>query len=441
MDAMMGWFIAGVGLSAFVFTALYFFSRQKSFQEKSALQNQLSFLQNQLLEIQQKLKTSQEDVIQLNRDCAAAETEIISLKEKLHYQKHETEVLQQQFKAQFENLAQKIFEEKSEKFSRQNQFTITQIVDPLKEKLKEFEEKSRITHKEHAEQSTILREQINHLKELGARMTDETRNLTQALKGDTKKQGNWGELVLDRILEISGLEKGREYEMQLHTEDESGFRQIPDAVIFMPDNKHIIIDAKVSLVAYEEWNRVDDELQKQRCLIRHIDSIKKHISGLGEKHYISAKGFHSPDFVLMFMPVEACLAVSLQADNNLFEYAWKRKIVLVTPTTLLATLKTVSSLWKYEKQNTNAQKIAEMGRKMYEQFVDFMDEMERIEKSIDGAKYAYTEAINRLKNSSHSIIRRAEKLKEFGIAPKKHLKTDYVDLPEDIIEIEKLEEE
>jgi DNA recombination protein RmuC len=169
--------------------------------------------------------------------------------------------------------------------------------------------------------------------------------------------------------------------------------------------------------------------------MRHLDSVKKHISGLSEKHYISAKGFHSPDFVLLFMPIESCLAVSLQADNNLFEYAWKRKIVLVTPTTLLATLKTVSSLWKYEKQNTNAQKIAEMGRKMYEQFVEFIDEMERIEKSIDGAKFAYVEAMNRLRNSSHSIIRRAEKLKEFGIAPKKHLRTDYVNLPEDIIEI------
>ncbi len=435
MDAVAGWFIAGFGFSAFVFVVFYFLGRQKLQQEKTLLQNQLVFLQNQLSELQQKLKLSQEDVIQLNRDCVTAETENAALKDKLISQKQEIEELQGQFKEQFENLAQRIFEEKSEKFSRQNQFTITQIIDPLKEKLKEFEEKSRITHKEHSEQNTILKEQINHLKELGLRMTDETRNLTQALKGDTKKQGNWGELVLDRILEISGLEKGREYQMQLQTEDESGQRQIPDAVIFMPDNKHIIIDAKVSLVAYEELSRTEDEAQRQKCLIRHIDSVKKHISGLGEKHYISAKGFHSPDFVLLFMPIEACLAVSLQADNSLFEYAWKRKIVLVTPTTLLATLKTVSSLWKYEKQNTNAQKIAEMGRKMYEQFVEFIDEMERIEKSIDGAKYAYTEAMNRLRNSSHSIIRRAEKLKEYGIAPKKHLRTDFVNLPEDVIEI------
>lgn len=435
------WAAAGMFIGGLVMLIISILSRQRLAREKFQAESQASLLQRDNTRLQQQVAQQQDDIVHLNRHTAELTAQKTYLQEKLNTQLLQIDELQKQFRLQFEHIAGSIMEENSEKFTRQNKENLQHVLEPLREKIREFEERVRVTHKESSDQNTVLREQINYLKDLGLKMSAETHSLTQALKGDTKQQGNWGELVLERVLEASGLEKGREFDSQLHVRDDKGNLRIPDVVIYLPEEKHIIIDAKVSLTAYEEWVRADDETGRQKSLVKHLTSLKNHINGLSERHYVAAAGLRSPDFVLLFLPIEASLGVSLQCDSQLFEYAWKRKIVLVTPGTLLATLKTVASLWKYEKQNANAMKIADMGRKLYEQFADFLDEMEKIDRAIEAARLAYSEAMNRLSGSSHSIMRRAEKLKSYGISPKKQLQSRFLNLTEDIIPLNYADDE
>lgn len=430
--------LAGSVISAMLALAFSYLKSQRIIREKYTLEagNQRLMEENRRLE--EKIRYDQQEILQLNRECVHWEQNCRALQEKLGTEQKHLEEVQKRFETQFENLAHKILETNSEKLSRDNNSHMNQIIDPLKEKLRDFEEKIRVTHKENIEQQASLREQLLLIKDLGLQMSAEAKGLVQALKGDTKKQGNWGELILSRILESCGLEEGREYTLQgkgLAMKDEEGNRQMPDAIIHLPQQKHIIIDSKVSLTAYEEFINADGEENTKTSLRRHLDSIKKHIQGLGDRYYHVNEKLNSPDFVLMFLPIEASFSVAMQADMQMFEYAWSRKIVLVTPTTLLATLKTVSSIWKYEKQNANAMEIAKLGGLLYDQFVDFIGEMDKIKKGLDSAGGAYDEAMKRMVYNNTSLMKRAEKLRKLGVKNKKVIPADYLELPEETEDI------
>ncbi len=337
-----------------------------------------------------------------------------NLTEKLESQKAETENLQKRLTVEFENIANKIMKERSDEFSVVNHKNIADILNPLKEKIQLFEKKVDETYDKELRDKISLREEVRKLTELNTRVSEEANNLTKALKGDVKKQGNWGEIVLERVLERSGLTKGQEYEREEVIEGSGNNVQRPDVIVHLPDNKHIIIDSKVSLVAYERFTSADTEEQQMLFLKEHINSLRSHVKLLGEKNYQNALNINTPDFVLMFVPVEASFSVAVQADGELFSYAWERKIVIVSPTTLLATLRTISSIWKQENQTKNAQEIARLSGTLYDKFIGFTEDMVKIKTNIDRASGAYDDAVKKMRDGNGNIIRTAEKIKELG---------------------------
>ena len=283
-----------------------------------------------------------------------------NLTEKLENQQSEIENQQKRLTAEFENIANKIMKQRSDEFSASNQKNIGDLLNPLKEKIQLFEKKVDETYDKELRDKISLKEEVRKLTELNARVSEEANNLTKALKGDVKKQGNWGEIILERVLERSGLTKGQEYEREEVVEGADRSVQRPDVILHLPDNKHIIIDSKVSLVAYERYITAENEEKQMLSAKEHINSIRSHVKLLSEKNYQNAQNINTPDFVLMFIPIEASFSVAVQGDSELFSYAWERKIVIVSPTTLLATLRTISSIWKQENQTKNAQEIARL---------------------------------------------------------------------------------
>jgi DNA recombination protein RmuC len=259
-----------------------------------------------------------------------------------------------------------------------------------------------------------LREEVRKLTELNTKVSEEANNLTKALKGDVKKQGNWGEIILERVLERSGLTKGQEYEREEVVEGADASVQRPDVIIHLPDNKHIIIDSKVSLVAYERLMSAETDERKAIYLKDHINSIRSHVKELSDKNYQNAQNLNTPDFVMMFLPIESSFSVAVQGDNEIFSYAWERKIVIVSPTTLLATLRTISSIWKQENQTKNAQEIARLSGALYDKFIGFAEDMAKIKVNIDRTSNSYDDAMKKMKDGSGNIIRTAEKIKELG---------------------------
>lgn len=336
------------------------------------------------------------------------------LNEKLSTQKEEIENLQKRLTVEFENIASRILKEKHTEISLSNKEQIGEILNPLKEKIQLFEKKVDETYDKELRDKISLREELKKLTELNARVSEEANNLTKALKGDVKKQGNWGEVVLERVLERSGLTKGREYEREEVLEGDNSQRQRPDVIIHLPENKHIIIDSKVSLIAYERYISNEDENEKAKELKAHTQSIRNHVKELSEKNYQLAMNINTPDFVLMFMPIEASFSLAVQSDNELFAYAWERKIVIVSPTTLLATLRTVSSIWRQENQTKNAQEIARLSGTLYDKFIGFTEDLLKIKNNIDRASVAYEDAVKKMRTGNGNIIRTAEKIKELG---------------------------
>ncbi len=337
-----------------------------------------------------------------------------SLKEKLELQKAEIEEMQKRLTAEFENIATKIMKERSVEFSESNNKNISEILNPLKEKIKDFESKVEKAYDAEMRDKISLREELKNLTKLNAKISEDAENLTKALKGDVKKQGNWGEIVLERVLERSGLTKGQEYEREEVVEGSDASVQRPDVIVHLPENKHIIIDSKVSLVAYERFVTADSEEIQARNLKEHIVSLRNHVKYLSEKNYQNALSINTPDFVLMFVPIEASFSAAVQADTDLFSFAWERKIVIVSPTTLLATLRTISSIWKQENQTRNAQEIARLSGALYDKFISFTEEMLKIKQNIDRAADSYDEAVKKMKDGKGNIIRTAEKIKELG---------------------------
>ncbi len=402
--------------------------------EKSVLTERSEQISAQLKNVDRVLEEERMKVVQLSADVATKQETINNNLDRLQNQKQEVQDLHTKFKIEFENLSSKILEEKSLKFVDQNRANLDIILTPLKEKLKDFEEKVDQTYKSEAAERNSLKGEIKNLIELNRQISDEAGNLARALKGDTKKQGNWGEMILEKILERSGLEKGSEYTIQYSTTNEEGRRIQPDVIINLPDYKHIIVDSKVSLVAYDSLVNADDEDTRERSLKDHILSVRNHIKILSEKNYQSSAGLSSPDFVLLFMPIESSFGLAIQADNDLFNFAWDRKIVIVSPSTLLATLKTVSSIWKHEKQTKNAIEIAQKGGALYDKFKSFVDDLLDVGSKMDASKKSYSDAMNKLSSGSGNIVKRVEELKKLGAKTTKDLSPNILDRAQETIE-------
>ena len=306
--------------------------------------------------------------------------------------------------------------------SDQQQVKLNDVLNPLKEKLLAFETKVNEGQKNSLHQNTVLLEQIKNLTNLNQTVTQKTEDLTNALKGSNKSQGNWGEMILERVLESSGLKKGMEYETQFVTKNQINETIKPDAVIFLPDNKNLIIDSKVSLTAYERYTSAEEgTAEKEQALKEHIESLKSHIKLLSAKDYHTGLDLNSPDFTLLFIPIESGFVATISQDTTLFNYAWERKIVLVSPSTLLATLRTIASVWKTEYQTRNALEIARQAGDLYDKFVGFTKDMEDVGKHIKKAEDAHNDALNKLSSGKGNLVGRAEKLHKLGIKSTKKL--------------------
>lgn len=392
----------------------------------SSNKNREELQQRSLEELQQLLafeKQEKEDFRdqkdELNLLLTKNESEKEFLLAKLKEKSKETELLQEKFSKEFENLANKILEEKSSKFTEQNKENLKNILSPLQEKIKDFEQKVEHSQKENISIHSALKQQLIDLQNQNLRITKEAENLTKALKGDSKIQGNWGELVLEKVLEKSNLEKGREYTIQESFVREDGSRVIPDVIIHLPDGKKMIIDSKVSLTDYERFVNAEDE-EKPIFLKQHINSIKRHIDQLSGKKYEDLYT-NSPDFVLMFIPIEPAFAIALQNDDSLYTKAFAQNIVIVTPTTLLATLRTIDSMWTNQKQQENAYEISRQAGALYDKFEGFITDLIKIGKKMDEAKSEYGNAMNKLVEGKGNIVRSIEKLKIMGVKSKKSI--------------------
>ena len=356
----------------------------------------------------------------LNTELTRRNSEYENLQQLNIKRDEELEERQKQLRTDFENLANKILDAKSEKFTLQNKENIKNILNPLQEKIKTFEEKVNSTQKESISMHSALKEQLLGLKDLNQQMTKEATNLTRALKGDSKMQGNWGELVLERVLEKSGLEKDREYFVQQSFTREDGTRVLPDIVLHLPDNKKMVIDSKVSLTDYERYVNAYDE-DRETYLKAHINSIRRHVDQLSDKKYEDLYDIESPDFVLLFIPIEPAFAVAINADNSIYNKAFEKNIVIVTPATLLATLRTVDSMWNNEKQQQNAIEIARQAGALYDKFHGLVTDLTGVGKKIDDAKKDYSAAMNKLVDGKGNLITSVEKIKKLGAKAKKAL--------------------
>jgi len=403
------------------------FMKLKAKSEKSTLeerQNQMSSnideLKNSISNLEIERDKFRDEREGLNIELTQRNTEFENLQQLNLKRDQELETRQEELRNEFKLLANSILEEKSNKFSEQNKENIKNILNPLEEKIKTFEKKVEDTQKESISMHSALKEQLLGLKDLNLQMTKEATNLTRALKGDSKMQGNWGELVLERVLEKSGLEKDREYFVQQSFTLEDGSRVLPDVVLHLPDNKKMIIDSKVSLTDYERLVNADKD-EEAAYLKAHVNSIKRHVDQLSDKNYQDLYDIESPDFVLMFVPIEPAFAVAVNEDNSLYNRAFEKNIVIVTPSTLLATLRTIDSMWNNEKQQRNAIEIARQAGALYDKFEGLVKDLTGVGKKIDAAKTDYSAAMNKLVEGKGNLITSVQKLKKMGAKAKKQL--------------------
>ena len=443
-------FIAVGCVFGFVIAFLFFKSKQNEGSDTSALDNKIIALDKEKLVLQTNMSNSEKENqriatelkntkdelsaelnserekylkdINIEKDklskaesrLAKAEQVFQSQEEKFTTLKSELEGVHKKYTTEFENIANKILDEKTQKFTDQNKNNLEIILNPLKEKIKDFESKVEKAYKAESDERITLKAEIKNLVDLNKQVSEDANNLAKALKGDNKKQGNWGEVILEKVLERSGLVKGQEYLTQFSTNNSEGSRIQPDAVIKLPDDKHVIVDAKVSLIAYEACVNAATDEERERFTKEHLLSVRNHVKLLSGKEYQSSADFNTPDFVLLFIPIESSFSIAVQADQELFSYAWDRKIVIVSPSTLLATLRTIASLWKQERQTKNVMEIARQGGELYDKFVGFLEDMQKIEKGIEASGKAYQDAINKLNTGSGNLIRRIENIKKLG---------------------------
>jgi DNA recombination protein RmuC len=384
-------------------------------------------LQDERIRYDNAITTLNQELLSEKNRMAKAEEAFKAQRERLTEQEKSIQEIQQKFQLEFQNIANKLLDEKSQKFVETNRAHLDILLNPLKENIKAFEEKvDKVYNMEAAERNT-LKGVISQLMELNKLISNEAQNLTKALKGDSKKQGNWGEVILERVLERSGLLKDREYRLQASLIAADGSRLQPDVIIDLPDEKHLIIDSKVSLVAYERLVNCESEDERKLYSKAHVESIRGHVNGLSAKNYHDLYQINSPDFVLLFVPIESSFSFAVQLDAELFSDAWEKRVVIVSPSTLLATLRTISSIWKQERQNRNVLEIARLSGAMYDKFVGFVSDMENIGKNIKQSQAAYESAINKLTEGNGNLTKTAEKIKGLGAKANKQLDQKFID--------------
>ena len=416
----VGALIAGVVIGLYI-QKLKTKSTESVWQEREQqLKHSIEVTKERILAENEEKRLLQQEKEQLGHQIVRYQADLEHLQRVNTEQKEEVEKLQEKFTKDFENLANKILDEKSTKFTEQNQKNIKLILNPLQEKIQLFEKKVEETQKENISIHSALKEQLLNLRDQNLKITQEAENLTKALKGDSKMQGNWGELVLERVLEKSGLEKDREYSVQQSFTREDGSRVMPDVIINLPDGKKMVVDSKVSLTDYERYVNAEDD-DKPRFLKDHINSLRRHVEQLSAKKYEDLYEMESPDFVLMFVPVEPAFAIAINEENSLYNKAFEKNIVIVTPSTLLATLRTIDSMWSNEKQQRNAIEIARQAGALYDKFEGFVTDLTRVGKKMDEAKNEYRGAMNKLVEGRGNIVTSIERLKKMGAKAKKSL--------------------
>jgi DNA recombination protein RmuC len=374
-------------------------------------------LQVQLRERTQLLDTLREQLTETRAQLAVQVEQQRTADEKLQW----LEQARQHLGQEFESIAAKLFEERALRFGEQSKQTLDTTLAPFREQLAEFRRRVDHVYERETQERLTLKAELGKLHALNQQMSHETLNLTRALKGQSKIQGNWGELILERLLEESGLTRGREYDTQVSLKDEDGRRRNPDVVIHLPEQRDIVIDAKVSLVDYERYHSAEDAAERAQALKRHVGSVRSHVEGLSLKAYERLEGVRSLDFVFIFIPIEAAFMLAMEHDDQLFRDAWERNIVVVSPTTLLVTLRTVHAIWRYEQQNRNAERIADAGGKLHDQFVLLTESLSDIGRHIDKARGAYDQTLDRLSRGRGNLVRRIQQLQQLGARTRKQL--------------------
>ena len=378
-------------------------------------------------DLNQQLIKEREKVISLNGDKSRLEADYRNLRQRLEEQKAEVGELQEKFTIQFKNLANDILEEKSKKFTDQNKSNIGELLNPLKEKIETFEKKVEQSSKDALQQNTALGEQLKQLKELNQQITKEAESLTKALKGESKTQGSWGEMQLESILEKVGLQKDVHYFKEKNYKNDEGANQRLDYIIKMPDDKYLVLDSKVSLTAYSNYFDHEDPVEQAKYLKQHLESVNNHIKILGEKNYQNLYEIQQPDFVLMFVANEPALTIALKEDHSLYEKALDKNIVLVSTSTLLATMRTVSYIWKQDLQNKNAIEIARQAGALYDKFEGFTADLLKVGGTLKQTKDNYDSAMKKLSEGSGNLVRRTETLKELGAKASKQIDARLLD--------------
>ena len=377
--------------------------------------------------VEGRLQEAEQQLTLLNSQIATLNTQLTQERSQNAEKLALLQSAREELSSQFKNLANDILEEKSKRFSEQNQQSLGQLLEPLKTRLQEFQGKVEQVYVQEGKDRSALAEQVRQLMELNRTVSQEANNLTRALKGSNKTQGNWGELILERVLETAGLRKGEEFDVQESHTTGDGRRLQPDVVLHLPEDRHLVIDAKATLVAYEDYANAEDDKHREVALKRHLDAVRAHIKGLSEKNYQDLYGIKSLDFVLMFIPIEPAFMLAVTHDRDLFMDAWNKNVLLVSPSTLLFVVRTVASLWRQEAQNRNAQDIAKRGAELYDKLAGFVEDMESLGNRLSQAQKDYDGAINKLSTGRGNLIRQAEMLKKLGVKPSKSLPAPMVE--------------
>jgi len=391
---------------------------------------QLPKLESQLSDKNSELQSLQRQLSELKSDNAQLTEKIDGQQEHHQQQLKDLEEARKKMVGEFENIANRVIDEKGKRFDENNRKGMDEILKPVREQLKDFRTRVDEIHHNDVKERASLKEHLNQLQQLNQEMNREAKNLTRALKGDKKAQGNWGELVLERVLEQSGLRKGIEYETQGSYRDSENRLLRPDVIVHLPEGKDIVVDSKVSLVDYSRYIAAEDEKEQEKALADLVQSVRNHISGLSSKDYTDLKGVRSLDFVLMFMPIETAFVAAFQSDEKLFSDAFEKKIIVVTPTTLLATLRTIENIWRYERQNQNAIKIADKASAVYDKLRGFVEEFEKVGTQLTTVQGSYDNAMNKLTSGRGNLIKQASDFVELGVKVKKDLPKSITDLSE-----------
>ncbi|WP_323752679.1 DNA recombination protein RmuC [Marinobacter sp.] len=399
-------------------------------QEVQYLENTLAEKQAQVEKLERAVDSWRDQVSTLKADLREQEVTLAKERRAANEKLELLEKNRDSLKQEFENLANRIFDQKSERFSQQSKSSLDSLLNPFRDQLQDFRKRVEDVYTTETRDRQALRSEIKSLQDLNRQITEEAANLTKALKGDKKVQGNWGELILERVLERSGLRKGIEYETQGSYRDSDNQLLRPDVIVHLPDQRNLVVDSKVSLVAYQQWVIADDEEAREQALKHHVEAVRNHIRSLSEKDYSQLNGLHSPDFVLLFMPIEPAFVAAFQQDDNLFAEAFDRKIIVVTPTTLLATLRTIENIWRYERQSQNARRIADRAGAVYDKLRVFVEAMERLGSQLHTAQGTYDNAMNTLTRGRGNLISQANRFVELGVRVKKELPKSIVEQAE-----------